>query len=94
MKHYIILTSGISNMGGAEMYTSNKLKFLDIANWSASVYFTNECQTIMLENLSKFQSNCIKECRKPFIYYSNKEIDAIVENAHSVLLRVISIYKE
>lgn len=66
-------------MGGAEMYTSNKISFLQIAGWSTSVYYTNECNTVMIENLFQYKSNCIKECRKSFIHYSKREIDSIIE---------------
>lgn len=71
MKHYIILTPSISNMGGSEMFTANKVQYLQNNGWDVRVFFANPHGEIKIEALRQFSMNLIPEIGFAF-YYINK----------------------
>ncbi len=71
MKHYIILTPSISNMGGSEMFTANKVQYLQNNGWDVRVFFANPHGQIKIEALRQFSMNLIPEIGFAF-YYINK----------------------
>lgn len=79
MKKYIILTGNIYNMGGAQMYTSNKCAFLKSRGWDVQVFhFSNEGK-LMLPNLEPYVNNYIPELQYGFYYWSGKERTRILD---------------
>ena len=65
-KKYIILTTGIYDMGGAEMYTNNKVKYLKSHGWETDVFYTQKGFHILLEELKRYEDNYIPELRYGF----------------------------
>lgn len=61
MKHYIILASGLFNMGGAEMFTSNKCRYLSSIGWRVKVFYFRAGNKIMIDGLAEFRQNRIPE---------------------------------
>lgn len=70
MKSYIILTGSIYDMGGAEMFTSNKCAYLKSKGWDVRVFYFNKGNRIMIDNLKEFEENYIPELRYGYYYYS------------------------
>lgn len=73
MKKYIILTGSIYDMGGAEMFTSNKVAYLKENGWDVQVFFFNKGNKILIENLKEYEGNCIPELRYGYYYWSKKQ---------------------
>lgn len=90
MKHYIILTGAICNMGGAEMFTSNKVRYLHQQSWKVNVFFFNRSGKILLDNLSEFKDNYLPELRYGYYYYSPGQREKILD----VLCSGISLLDE
>lgn len=60
MKRYIFLTSGIRNMGGAQMYVANKSAYYESLGWETSVFFYTEGD-IFINYLQRFSNNLIPD---------------------------------
>lgn len=78
MKRYIFLTPAIGNMGGSQMFVSNKCKFLQDRGWKVDVFFYQDFD-VVLENLKEYRSNFIKELCYPFYYLTKNIINNIIE---------------
>lgn len=61
MKSYIIFTPEITNMGGAQMYTANKVRFLKSKGWNVQVFFPKMKGEILIPELKEFKDNLILE---------------------------------
>lgn len=79
MKKYIFLTPGISNMGGSEMFTYNKFRYLSTHGWDVNVFFCNEANSFLLQELVRFKENRILDLIYGISYLSYKEQDRIVK---------------
>ena len=79
MKQYIFLTSGISNMGGAQMFITNKSKYLRNHGWNISVFFANRADNVLIPDLLLFKNNCIPELQYGIAYFNKKKRRQIVE---------------
>lgn len=60
MKKYILLTSGIRNVGGAQMYVANKVAYYESLGWDISVYFYTEGK-VYINTLERFKDNFIPD---------------------------------
>ena len=78
MKHYIILTGSISNMGGAEMFTSNKVSYLTNLGWSVQVFYFNKGGNILLQNLRQYENNYIPELKYGYYFWSKQQRKNII----------------
>ena len=83
MKHYIILTGGIHNMGGSEMYTRNKIIYLKTTGWHVNVFFYNRGEKIYLKELEEFKNNCIPELQNGYYYFNKIQRNSIVDRIYS-----------
>ncbi len=79
MKKYIFLTPGISNMGGSEMFTYNKYRFLSSHGWDVKVFFCNAAKTFLLHDLEQFKENHIPDLKYGISYLSSREQDKVVD---------------
>lgn len=83
MKKYLILTPSISNMGGSEMFTANKSKYLREHGWGVNVFYFNTRGEVMIPELEKYKGNCIPELLLRIEHftkiYRNKIISRIIE---------------
>lgn len=78
MKKYIILTSGLFSVGGAEMYNNNKVKFLQKKGWIIEIYFFNKGSKIYYPYLDSFGNNLIQELRHSINLFTQKDLDKII----------------
>lgn len=78
MNRYIFLTTSIRNIGGAQLYISRKKDWLESTGWIVDVYFFNEGD-IKIENLIRYQSNCINELLIPYYAVNSKCLDKITK---------------
>lgn len=83
MKRFIILTSTIRNMGGAQMYAANKLAYYESLGWKPDIFFHNE-GPVRINYLKQFEGNLIPELIRPFRSCS-REFHEII--AHRILYR-------
>lgn len=68
MDSYIILTPEIGNMGGGQMYTNNKVRYLKEHGWNVHVFYFKEGGSIMMPYLKEYYGNVIPEFRFAFYY--------------------------
>lgn len=73
MKTYILLPTGITEMGGGQMYIRNKIKYMEEQGWRVEVFSGKE-GTIYINDLKKYQRNIIRSLDDPPFIYSNKTI--------------------
>lgn len=78
MKKYIILTPSITNMGGSEMFTYNKYKYLSSHGWDVNVFYFNQSGDILLRELERFKDNCIPDLIYSISYFSRKGQEKIL----------------
>lgn len=100
MKCYIIFTPELGNMGGAQMYTSNKTAYLKRNGWDVQVFYYKKGGDIKLTELLPYKDNYIKDFRSAFYYVpkwymaklakyikeKTKDADEIVIETHLVEL--------
>lgn len=79
MKHYIILTSGIFEMGGAEMFTANKCKYLKSKGWDVRVFYYRNFGELKIQELAPYRGNCIPELLYGITYITQKRRSLIIE---------------
>lgn len=78
MKRFIILTTTIRMMGGAQMYAANKLRYYEQLGWKPDIYFYNE-GPIRIHYLKQFSRNLLQELSNPFLSSSEKLKREIIE---------------
>ncbi|MBR5483598.1 MAG: glycosyltransferase [Alistipes sp.] len=78
MKKYIILTSGIRNMGGAQMYVANKASYYESLGWECAVFFYTE-GPVYINYLKRFADNFIPELANSIWSLSKKSRDSIIK---------------
>jgi len=78
MKKYVFLTSSIGNMGGAQMFLSNKVEYLRKHGWEVEAFFFNSFNEIKIPNLKRFENNCIPELMYKVQSYSSSQRNAIL----------------
>lgn len=78
MKRFIVLTTTIRMMGGAQMYAANKLKYYEQLGWIPDIYFFNK-GNVRIDFLKRFTDNYIPELSKPFKSCNRKEKERILK---------------
>ena len=68
MSCYVFLTPELGNMGGAQMYTNNKVSYLKKNGWDVQVFYYKKGGEIKLSELMPFEDNYIKDFRSAFYY--------------------------
>lgn len=76
MDRYVFLTNSIRNIGGAQLYMSRKIDWLQKAGWFVDVYYYNE-GPIVIENLKQYANNRIPELSLPYWIVSKSKIKKI-----------------
>ena len=77
-KYYIILTPGITNMGGSEMFTANKSQYLRKHGWNVSVFYFISDGKVLIPELKQYDGNCIPELIYNFTYCNKKLRNSII----------------
>lgn len=81
MKRFIILTTTIRNMGGAQMYAANKMQYFKHLGWKPEIYFHSK-GPVKIGYFKQFEGNLIPELLRPFIEFGKQEREQI---AHRIL---------
>lgn len=84
-KKYVILTNGLSDMGGAEMYTENKVKYLLNNQWEVFVFYRRAGNNYMLPYLSKYRENYVRELEFPYYYVPAKYRERVEERIKTIV---------
>lgn len=84
MKKYIILTGTIARMGGAQMYVSNKAKYVKKKGWQEFV-FSGDKGPILINNLQKYERNIIQDLDEAPQFYSRKNRIKIIERIVKII---------
>lgn len=87
MKSYIILTGSIYDMGGAEMFTSNKCAYLKSKGWEVRVFYFNKGNRILIDNLTEFEKNYIPELKYGYYYFTESQRKRIFNHVCNGLTR-------
>lgn len=61
MKIYIIFTTQVTNMGGAQMYNANKVRFLKNKGWNVFIFFPQSNGEVLIPELKEYKNNIIPE---------------------------------
>ena len=92
MKKYIILTGAIRNAGGSQIYTANKLNYMENLGWEPFVFF-HVAGDVKIQYLSRFVEGYIPELgatvhslRKCVVDNVLGKISGIVGNADEVIV--------
>lgn len=87
MKKYIILTPSIGDMGGAQMYTANKVEFLRENGWDVAVYYSLPYKKLLIDKLKEYDANYLTDMQYGIQYLPTKRkskvLATICHNAHS-----------
>lgn len=78
MKKYIILTPSIGDMGGAQMYTSNKIDVLRQKGWETVVYYSLPYKSLLIDNLREFKGNFLPDMQYSVHYLPNKRVENVI----------------
>ena len=73
MKKYIILLGAIRNVGGAQVYTANKLKYMEEKGWEPHAFFFVDGE-ITINYLLRFKNNYIPELQNEIKYSTAQQI--------------------
>lgn len=79
MRTYIIFTPEITSMGGAQMYTANKIGFLRSKGWNVQVFFPKMKGEILIPELKEFRNNLIQELDIPLRFMTQSMKNTIFE---------------
>ena len=100
-RKYVILTPEIGNMGGAQMYVENKVKYLRENNWEVCVFYYIYGENYKLPVLTEFKDNCFHDFLYAFYYipfYERKKILDVIDydyptfhlTMHCILCTIVS----
>lgn len=78
MKKYLFFTSGLFDIGGAEVFTSNKIKFLESKGWQPYVFFAGKGHKVLIENFKPFENNRLEILGNRIWSYSNNKLKIII----------------
>lgn len=62
---YVFLTRNINRIGGAELYLSRKIEYLEEREWKVLVLFYDNEGECLIPNLAKYQKNFFPQLRLP-----------------------------
>lgn len=84
MNTYIFLVRTISRIGGAELYLSSKIKFLEENGWHCHVFFHEESNDVLIPDLKKYIPNYNFDLRIPIANVSHKSRNTTINNIKNV----------
>lgn len=67
-KKYVFITPVIGNMGGAQMYTENKVNYLREEGWDINVFYYINGENLKLPSLREYKDNCIYDFLYAYYY--------------------------
>ena len=78
MKKYVIMNPLLAGMGGGQMYTRNKILYLENQGWETDVIYASQGK-ILIKELQKYDS-VFPELIFPMHYFSKKKCEKIVNS--------------
>lgn len=94
MKTYIIFTPEITNMGGAQMYTANKVKFLKSKGWNVQVFFPKQKGEILIPELREYKDNYIPEIGIVFRFMTRSIKKTVIRKVQRVCIEAEEVVLE
>lgn len=88
------MTGSIYDMGGAEMFTSNKCAYLKSKGWDVRVFYFNKGNRILIDNLKEFAENYVPELKYGCYYYTGCQRKRIFNHICNGLTRDDEIFVE
>lgn len=85
MGKYVIITPEIGNMGGAQMFTENKVRYLRSHNWEVFVFYYIPYANPKLPLLQEYSGNWIPELSYGFFYVPKYKITQICKRIASIV---------
>lgn len=79
MKKYVILTPEIGNMGGAQMYVENKVKYLCKNGWEVQVFYYIYGENLKLPTLRQYKDNYIHDFVYAYYYVPKFKRESILK---------------
>ena len=73
---YIFLTPSIGHIGGAEIYISNKTRYLQQKGWDVEVFYFLKGE-VMIDNLHQFNNNFVPELRIHVNCFNERDITRV-----------------
>lgn len=84
MKKYIILTGAIRNAGGAQLYTANKLSYMESLGWEPYAFF-HVAGDVKISYLNRFIDSHIPEIGRPIQSLKASVSKKIINNMASAI---------
>lgn len=78
MNKYVFITPGIGNMGGAQKYLENKVRYLQSKGWGVFVFFYLEPKEVKLPLLADFKDSYIPELLYWYYSFTPKDRKGII----------------
>lgn len=78
MKTYIFLVRTISKIGGAELYLSSKIKFLEEIGWDCHVFFHEAPDKVLIPSLKKYTNSYLVDLRMTIANVGSKARDSTI----------------
>lgn len=79
MKKYIILTPSVGDMGGAQMYTANKVVYLRENGWDVAVYYSLPYKKLLIEELKLYDGNYLPDMQYGIQYLPRNRKNNVLE---------------
>ena len=96
LKKYIILTPSVGDMGGAQMYTANKVEYLKENGWDVAVYYCLPYKKLLIEELKAFDENFLPDMQYGIQYLpktrKRKVLDTICQETSNYKETVIETH--
>lgn len=84
MKKYVILTSSLSNMGGAQMYIRNKVLYLREHGWEATI-IAGRAENIIIPELREFKDT-VPEIDFCSFYFSSRKQERVIDRLKALIV--------
>ena len=85
MKKYVFLTPSIGDMGGAQMYVANKIKYLRNCGWEVDVFYSLPFSVLLISELEKFKDNMIIDMQYACHYIPQKRLKKTIDYMASIV---------
>ena len=86
MKKYVIMNPLLAGMGGGQMYTRNKVLYMESQGWKVDVIYAT-CGNIIIKELQKYR-NVFPELIFPTCYFSKKKCNSIIKEIAALICDV------
>lgn len=73
MRAYIIITPELTSMGGAQMYTANKVQYFKKHGWEVHVFYSMKNGSVLIPSLMEFERNYIPDLALFYPFLSKRK---------------------